>query len=1261
MVETIYLTAAEVATLTAPGGGVVFGGSGFNFATPITVGGIAKSWGPAAIAALTEMHFVNMTGEELQTLQGDMVPATGLSEAQFRGVGSLKINNLQNNILAKTSDKVLSTLPLSYLNSIDGEKFAALVGTRGKALTPDQLSNYWNKITATMFPSGPTAEQFRALGEDIKNISNLNIALFEKATPAVLATLPGWQLALLTGDELGKFEALFSTEPRAKLLSATQLAGLEVDQLKVLSHLATTTTFNAAQLIKLNAQQIGNLGTNDAGGSILSVAVIKGLSAAQIAGANLTGFVPGDMAPLTLAQVQAFTGDQIRQLSAEAVAALSPKQLAVLNSGAAAALDPPKIQALLDKNKFSAFTSTQMNALSANFFGPTGIIKDLSRFSTAQVSGLNAAQVEKLSPALFGSTTDKGAKSLLGALSAGSTEENDGIDGLTFAQVQGLSTGIISGLTATQIADLSSGAGNMDQMDALTSNQINKLTATAMVGFSAMQIADLDADQVKGFTGDQLAKLSTSAIEGFTTDTLSALTTTQISKFTTAQINALTAIQIKGLASASVRGLTGTQLGAVNNTWIANLTAGSTNSESGAAVETDQIDALTSGQIKALSTLAVSGFTSTQIRDLTSKQMAGFTPAQIQALTPLAVLGFTSENAKGLSPAAIAGLTRDQTEAMAWGILDGDITLDDTNPEAFAWIQGLSPTQISKLSTAAFSALPGAQLALLSAGESGKGQETHQIDALTAAQLASLWTGEPTLGDYGPLSELSVEQVRDLSNDQLKALSPGHIYSLAHVWENIGTENETKNVVAFTTAQIASLSPLQISGFDELTLGCLSTNQVKALTAAQLTALEEYKISALSTDQLQAIDPAKLKGLSYAQIQAIVGQDNEATGTTTGTTAALAGFFTAAQITALTPTWTNPFGVKAGTGIHLENESVTAFTPAEIATLGAKIIHLTTTQICLLNASQIAMIDAKSLTRGQVMALTPDQVAEMTAAQIKSLTTTQISLLSAEQIGAIETIDLAGMTVAQISSLDGWSLDMMSSAQVRAMTTAQISALSAPQLKSLASYMETIQDWGNNGLGLSYFSDAQAKALTTKQITSLTGDEIEYLGAQSKSLSAAAIGALTVTQFKEMELCITRAQQDYESALSDYNSALEDNLDQEEIDFYTNAMNQALHEKSIATANRDTFFKGFGTTQIKALTAAQIKGLSTGEAVALLSDASEVKALSVAAVKALTKEQINAIGGNANGQAALRAFTSAQVAALGNEQKTWYYANAHFA
>ena len=162
-------------------------------------------------------------------------------------------------------------------------------------------------------------------------------------------------------------------------------------------------------------------------------------------------------------------------------------------------------------------------------------------------------------------------------------------------------------------------------MSALTTAQVQALTAAQIYGLTTAQVAALETADLAALTTAQIQAMQNSDLAALTTDQIPALTPAQIQALTTSQIKALTIEQIAALTSAQVAALetadvvalTSAQIGAIEAGHIAQLSTAQL-----VAIDVADIAALTTAQLQALSMAQADAFTASQLAAMSTDQMA---------------------------------------------------------------------------------------------------------------------------------------------------------------------------------------------------------------------------------------------------------------------------------------------------------------------------------------------------------------------------------------------------------------------------------------------------------------------------------------------------------------------------------------------------------------------------------------------------------------------------------------------------------------
>ena len=399
-----------------------------------------------------------------------------------------------------------------------------------------------------------------------------------------------------------------------------------------------------------------------------------------------------------------------------------------------------------------------------------------------------------------------------------------------------------------------------------------------------------------------------------------------------------------------------------------------------------------------------------------------------------------------------------------------------------AQVAGLSPDQVSYLSTDQFGAFTASQLAYLSPAAWSR-VSTTSVGNLTPAQIASM---RADAWAYWLAS-----QVRVLRPDQLQAL---------------------------TTTQLAGWGSTQLQAIDTTQWQALSLLQRQSLTATQISAFSPSQVATWSTSTLSELTNTQLSGLSTAQITPL---------TTTQVNAFTASqwqSWTRSQIAALTKTQ-----IAALTPSNLAQWSTLqlgALNAAQVAALSVDQLNaLSTSQLRQLAASgQLQQIVATDVAR--VVGSASATSSETTSASARSRATALGSTLaygaakdaqalmlvtSDRQISQLSILDVRSLQTAQLSLMNGAQLDALVQTHGRSLLSSQWSSLSAQQLASMSP-----RTWATLGREvLQNLTAQQLSALTLEQVVAMRPAQLEWLTpSQLLVFNRIAVSALSLEQFK---------------------------------------------------------------------------------------------------------------------------------------------------
>lgn len=304
-------------------------------------------------------------------------------------------------------------------------------------------------------------------------------------------------------------------------------------------------------------------------------------------------------------------------------------------------------------------------------------------------------------------------------------------------------------------------------------------------------------------------------------------------------------------------------------------------------------------------------------------------------------------------------------------------------------VTGMTPDQISALSTAVVSKFKTTDIAALTTTQTGA-LSASQLNVLSAADIKAFKAAQISALTSDALLGLNVSQTANFTATQIGALTQSQVQALTTTQINgLGKADLGALKTAYlTTGQIQGLSTAAIASFSKTQVAALSTDQTKVLSTAQIAAMTSAEISGFSA--------ADITAMSTAQADAI------ATSAIGGLTTAAVGALTNDDISGLSAAQVN--GMTAGQIGALSQAQVGSLSATQINGLSAtKIGALSTSQIGALSASALGGLTTKTLT-----SLTAKQVASLLATRATALSTAQIASFSAAQLASTSLVGVAG-------------------------------------------------------------------------------------------------------------------------------------------------------------------------------------------------------------------------------------------------------------
>ena len=436
----------------------------------------------------------------------------------------------------------------------------------------------------------------------------------------------------------------------------------------------------------------------------------------------------------------------------------------------------------------------------------------------------------------------------------------------------------------------------------LTESQATELsTTTTDLGALLQQYSD---NPFENMTPAQIAQMSVSELSGFSAGQIYNLTAADVKALSGSQVEAL---QLSGLTSAAVAALSPAEIAALSPAQFVHLNLG--------ALTTQQLGVVTPAQLAALAPYQVWGFSVAQLNALTAQQLQALNLSYASAAT----IG-------GLSAAAFGALTTAQ------------ITSLGPNSGLIYGLQYFSATQLQAVNPGTFAYL-------------------NSIGHLTGAELPELLPSQIAQIPAGTIDEFSAQQLNEFSVPQIQALN------MTWYWQFASLSPST--VEAFTGNQIASLAPWELEQLDasQSLIAGLTPSQVAALTASQIPYVN---ITYFNTQQLQAITPAAVAGFSSWDLYSLSPEQVTALTPSqlASLSAAQVAGFNATQINAMSAQQIQALNVSdlSSSPLNgLSEASVQAFTTAQVASFSADQIGWLSGNVDWFMPAQIASLSPASV------------------------------------------------------------------------------------------------------------------------------------------------------------------------------------------------------------------------------------------------------------------------------------------------------------
>ena len=930
------------------------------FATPNSTQSEDLSAEQLAIAE----HVQSLSTSQFRTLTAEQAPL--LSQQQIHGLGNrsafqrIPLEGRQ----ALTADQVswlrvhktgLQGLTNDQIDDLTTEQVQSLKVRDLRSLTPSQIPN----LSAVQTSRLSALHQLRKLAEESRGA--------------------------LTGDQIRMLDIARS---RLDLLTEEQIAELSIAQLEDVRRKSDVEMLSSEQ------HEIRSM-----------MAAGMEPPARPASTSAMTVFSEMPVGNRTVGEIRALTYRHFEYLSAEQTPYLSLEQVATIPNGWYLGRIP-------EAARF-ALTKPQVQALNVSDTGLSALAVDqISELSEAQIQSLNYREFERLAPQQipllsadqlstipnswwFGRLSDDARSVLTAAQVQALRVDNLGLSGLTptqvavlaLNQIQSLSFREFQYLTEAQTPLLSTdqvatipnswwfGRMSVEARAAITPEQVRSL-AVAEVG-----VGSLTLEQVRALSREQIQSLGYREFGYLTAEQIVDLTTEQVSSipnewwFTRSPEEARAA-------------MTGDQVRALN---VSEIHLGALTESQRAEIGVEQIQSLTYRDFRYLNASQTPLLTTDQIATIpnswwfgkiSEEARAALSPEQVQALD-VSVTGVSR-----LTPEQASQLTPEQVQALGYRDIE---RLDADQIIRLSAEQLLTiPNQwwFERIPEDSRAALTDAQVQSLDVGVLGLGSlTTEQIAVLTTSQVQSVGYREFERLNTGQSPLLTAEQLATIPNQWWFERIPEDVRAAL-----IGDQIRTLDVAAvglsgLTAEQIAELSAVQVKLLSYRNFEFLTAAQTPELTAEQLQTIPNewwfYRMSdsaraALTEAQVQTLDVAvvrlvgltdqQVSWLTVSQIQTLSYRDFDRLDETQIT------HLTGDQITSIQNGWYFK-GISEVARYSLTDEQVQSLNVAAIS-----IGYISPAQRNALTVEQI-----QSLTQHDFKYLTADQVVHLTRAQMGSI------------------------------------------------------------------------------------------------------------------------------------------------------------------------------------------------------------------------------------------------------------------------------------
>jgi hypothetical protein len=507
--------------------------------------GLLASATPSALTVLNANQIIAL-GTDITGLTVNQVKAlspaqlTAITSAQADALaGGGKLSALTDTEIILLNGAAIDAVPTGNITQLSAAQVTALSDTQLLGLTKAQVG----ALATAGDLSALTGPKIAALGNDINGLTAAQVILLGDAqllglTRSQIAALAtDGDLSLLTGAKLvavgadisgiNAAQAAALTDPQLADLDAAQIGALAADgdlanlsALQIAALGTDITGLTAAQVSALAAPQLGGL-TDVQAAALAAAGDLDSLTAANIGALSadaidrvpttvITNLGAQGVAALTLAQVQALTGDQLAALNTAGLLddLTQPLSSAQVTSAAPAGLgftgiDSADKLALFNDAVQTASGTTALDlaaiasgvaAVQAAVSGGTLTLANLQALGLSGVTDANLPAIKRLIDATSAGTDGSLVNSInelkaivanaSGELADGNINSADAADGVSIAVA--LPTGATVGQTVA--LTLPGGPGKPDQTIHHTLTQANLDAGFALVAVSLAQL-----------------------------------------------------------------------------------------------------------------------------------------------------------------------------------------------------------------------------------------------------------------------------------------------------------------------------------------------------------------------------------------------------------------------------------------------------------------------------------------------------------------------------------------------------------------------------------------------------------------------------------------------------------------------------------------------------------------------------------------------------------------------------------------------------